>query len=143
MLEDCTQHVDRDKTYVAKSYRTRGRSLKEFYENLELVMEQGEIPFESFFDICHCICETGVTMWCPKTGNVKSYGFKTMDGKYSMSSKNMHRALLMFLGKTVGVKELYTDRQIRRLKAIMRLLALPLKEKLDDVTLKGHIQWLE
>ena len=76
-------------------------------------------------------------------GEVKSYGFRTLDGKYSMSSKNLNRALLTFIGKTIPVKELYTDRQVRRLKAIIRLLAQSQKEKLDNVTLRGNIQWLE
>lgn len=143
MLEDLTEHVDRDKTYIAKSYRTRGRSLKSFFADLDLVLEQGELTNEAFFDICQCICETGIIMWCPKITPVKSYGFRTLDGKYSMSSKNINRSLLTFIGKTISVRGLYTDRQVRRLKAIVRLLALELKEKADDVTLKGTLKWLE
>lgn len=143
MLEDLTEHVDREKTYIAKSYRTRGRSLKSFFADLDLVLEQGELTNEAFFDICQCICETGIIMWCPKITPVKSYGFRTLDGKYSMSSKNINRSLLTFIGKTISVRGLYTDRQVRRLKAIVRLLALELKEKADDVTLKGTLKWLE
>ena len=143
MQENMIDPNPNQETYVAKSYRTRGRSLKSFFADLDLVLEQGELTNEAFFDICQCICETGIIMWCPKIAPVKSYGFRTLDGKYSMSSKNINRSLLTFIGKTIPVRGLYTDRQVRRLKAIVRLLALELKEKADDITLKGTLKWLE
>lgn len=142
MLEDSNENISRDKTYIAKSYRTRGRSLKTFYEDLDTVME-GDLSYEAFFDIIHCLCELGISIWCPEVGQVKSYGIKTLDGKYRMSSKNMVRTLLTFLGKTISDTNLYTDRQVRRLKAIIRMVAVANREQADEISLKGTIRWLE
>ena len=116
--------------------KTRGKSFKKFNDAVDTALKEGLFD-ECMHDIFCVLCEIGIKMTCPQlTQYTKSYEISTVDGKYSMSSKNMARSLLTFIKKTLPEPGLYTDGQIKRIKAIMKMNNIYLS-KLTRVKHKG------
>lgn len=116
--------------------RTRGKSFTKFNASIDRALKDGFFD-ECMHDVFCVLSEIAVVIRCPQLSrNCKSYEVATQDSKYSMSSKNLIRSLLTFLKKTLPIQGIYTDGQIKRIKAIMKINDMYL-DKLTRVKHKG------
>ena len=108
-------------TGEVKTRKARARSFKRFHRDIEEVLK-GSMTYESCFDLFCVIAELDVQLTCTigETG-VRSYNIRTMDGRFSMGNISLTRTLLTFVQKTVPVPGVYTEKQIKRIKAIVRM----------------------
>lgn len=108
-------------TGEVKTRRKRSRSFKRFYRDVDEVLK-GSMSYESCFDLLSVISELDVRVQCiiGDTG-VRSYNISTMDGRFSMGNISLVRTLLIFAQKTVPIPGVYTEKQIKRIKSIIRM----------------------
>lgn len=108
-------------TGKVRTRRARSRSFKRFYRDVDEVLK-GSMTYESCFDLLSVIAELDVRVSCiiGDTG-VRSYNITTMDGRFSMGNISFVRTLLIFVQKTVPIPGVYTERQIKRIKSIIRM----------------------
>ena len=108
-------------TGEVKTRKARARSFKRFNRDVEEVLK-GAMSYESCFDLMSVIAELDVELTCTiGPTNVRSYMIKTMDGRFAMGSISLVRTMLTFVQKTVPIPGVYTERQIKRIKAIVRM----------------------
>lgn len=101
--------------------RKRARSFKRFYRDLDEVLA-GSMSYESMFDLLQVISELDVQLTCTiGDGGRRSYMLRTMDGKFNYGNINLVRTLLEFVRRTVPIPGVFTERQIKRIKSIVRM----------------------
>ena len=108
-------------TGEVKTRKQRSRSFKRFNRDVEEVLK-GQFSYESCFDLLTVVSQLDIRIIgsIGETG-VYSYCIKTMDGKFSMGNKSLIRALLTFVQKTLPIPGIYTEKQIKRIKCIIRM----------------------
>lgn len=137
-----TTYLD-PKTGKVVTKRNRARSFKRFNEDIAEVMQKNSLSYESLFDLLSVISEKNVNFYCVigQTG-ARSYHCDLADGSYGMSSISLPRAILMFVQKTVPMAGFWEERQIKRIKAIIRINTIKKQKQIQDMKVK-YVEALE
>jgi len=101
--------------------RKRARSFKRFYRDLDAVLN-GAMSYESMFDLLQVFSELGIELTCTiGDGGRRSYMLKTIDGRFAYGGINLVRTMLEFARRVVPIPGIFTERQIKRIKSIIRM----------------------
>lgn len=122
LKQNATKQILRDPTTgEIITRRKRARSFKRFFSDIEKVLD-GSMSYESMFDLLQVISELDVELSCVIGDEERrSYMIRTMDGRFNYGNVNLTKAMLEFVRKTVPIPGVFTERQIKRIKSIIRI----------------------